>query len=206
MPDSAAASNPLKARAMQPRVVIFAKYPKAGAVKTRLAETIGDAAASRVYRALLDHTLIEARSSGLPVELRYDGAEAADFAQLVSGEIDLVPQGGGDLGERLARVEAPALVIGSDCPGLTAKKLRKAAKALAENDAVIGPATDGGYWLIGLARPMPFLFEAMPWSKPGLLAATLSKLDEAGIGYAMLKELGDIDTEDDLKHWPDFRP
>ena len=206
MPDSAAASNPLKARPMQPRVVIFAKYPKAGAVKTRLAETIGDTAALRVYRALLDHTLIEARSSGLPAELRYDGAEAADFTQLVTGEIDLVPQGGGDLGERLARVQAPALVIGSDCPGLTAKKLRKAAKALAEKDAVIGPATDGGYWLIGLARPMPFLFEAMPWSEPGLLAATLSKLDEAGIGYAMLKELGDIDTEDDLGHWPDFRP
>lgn len=190
---------------MQPRVVIFAKYPQPGKVKTRLAETMGDIAATAVYRALLDHTLIEARSSGLPVEVRYDGADEGRFREIVR-DAALVPQGDGDLGARLARVDAAAIIIGSDCPGLTAKKLRKAAAALEEHEAVIGPAKDGGYWLIGMRRTMPFLFTGMPWSEPGLLAATLSKLDEQGIAYAMLKELGDIDTERDLEQWPDFRP
>lgn len=191
---------------MLARIVIFAKYPTPGRVKTRLAATMGAEVATAAYRKLLAHTLGQAKASGLPVEVRYSGASESEFRALIGKDVALMDQGEGDLGARLARVAAPALIIGSDCPGLSAALLREGAEALASESAVIGPASDGGYWLIGFNTPMPFLFSDMTWSTDSVLAETRSRLEAHGIRPALLPELGDIDTESDLAAWPDFMP
>lgn len=166
---------------------------------------MGPDAATCVYRKLLEHTLAEASASGLPVELRYSGAHESEFRALVGADVALVEQGGGDLGERLARIGPPALIIGSDCPGLRADMLRDAADALASESAVIGRAIDGGYWLIGFNTAMPFLFDDMEWSTKDVFFETQRRFAAHGIRPALLPELGDIDTEADLADWPDFR-
>jgi rSAM/selenodomain-associated transferase 1 len=189
-----------------PRIVIFARWPQAGKVKTRLASALGDDAAACIYRRLLDHTLGAAGDSGLPVELRVTGASCEAFEAEFGPRFCLREQGEGDLGDRLARVEPPALVIGSDLPALTAELLREAAVSLEEHEVVIGPARDGGYWLIGLRQPMPWLFADMAWSTPAVLPETLGRLEARGIAPAMLPELADIDEPEDLALCPKFLP
>lgn len=187
-----------------PTIVIFARWPQPGKVKTRLASVLGDETAARIYRRLLDHTLGVAQDSGLPVELRITGASCEEFAAEFGPGMAIREQGEGDLGERLARVSPPALVIGSDLPALSARLLREAAKALARHEAVIGPARDGGYWLIGLRHACPWLFNDMPWSTPAVLPETLARLEARGIAPALLPELADIDEPHDLADWPEF--
>ena len=189
-----------------PRIVIFARWPEPGMVKTRLALEIGDEAAARIYRRLLDHTLDSARASGVPVELRVTGAEPEQFATEFGRALLIADQGRGDLGERLARVDTPALIIGSDLPGLTPDLLRAAATTLASHDVVIGPAKDGGYWLIGLRKSAPWLFTDMAWSTPAVLPETLARPKMRGIEPAMLPELTDIDEPQDFASWPEFAP
>jgi len=189
-----------------PRIVIFARWPEPGKVKTRLALEIGNEAAARIYRRLLNHTLAAARASNLSLELRVTGAEPERFATEFGTDLVIADQGQGDLGERLARVDTPALIIGSDLPGLTPDLLREAAAALASHDVVIGPARDGGYWLIGLRDLAPWLFADMAWSTPAVLPETLARLDARGIAPALLPELADIDEPQDLAAWPEILP
>lgn len=189
---------------LPPRVVIFARWPEPGKVKTRLATAYGAEAAARVYRRMLDHTLSVTKQSGLPVELRVTGASRERFEAEFGPGLAISEQGEGDLGERLARVEPPALVIGSDLPGLTPGLLREGADALAAHEVVIGPAGDGGYWLIGLRQPMPWLFTGMAWSTPNVLSKTMARLDARGIEHLLLAELADVDEPDDLADWPEL--
>ena len=95
-------------------------------------------------------------------------------------------------------------MIGSDCPGLTAALLREAASVLPNRDAVIGPADDGGYWLLGLREPCPDLFTDIAWSTPEVYPETLRRLDAYGINPHLLPELTDIDTGEDLAAWPEL--
>jgi len=187
-----------------PRIVIFARWPEPGRVKTRLAATLGDEAAARIYRRLLVHTLAVARDSGLPVELRVTGAPRERFETEFGPGFAVSGQAEGDLGERLARVEPPALVIGSDLPALTSSLLREAADALAAHEVVIGPARDGGYWLIGLRRACPWLFTGMAWSTPRVLPETLARLEAHGMAPALLPQLADMDEPGDLVDWPEL--
>lgn len=187
-----------------PRIVIFARWPEPGKVKTRLAAELGDDEAARIYRRLLDHTIEVACASGLPVELRVTGASPERFAAAFGPDIIVREQGEGDLGERLARIEGPALIIGSDLPALTVDLLGQAAKALDTHEVVIGPAKDGGYWLIGFHENMPWLFSDMAWSTPAVLPETLVRLKARGVAPASLPELSDVDEASDLADWPDF--
>jgi rSAM/selenodomain-associated transferase 1 len=187
-----------------PSIVIFARWPQAGMVKTRLAGALGDEGAARVYRRLLGHTIAMARASGLPTELRVTGAPCEKFAQKFGPGLNVRDQGQGDLGARLTRVAVPALVIGSDLPALSPELLREAARALETHEVVIGPARDGGYWLIGLKQPCPWLFAGMAWSTPQVLPETLARLEARGIVPAILSELADIDEPEDLALWPEF--
>ena len=187
------------------KLVIFARLPEPGKVKTRLVPALGAEGASRLYARLLEHTVAEARASGLPFELRVTGGDAAAFRSWLGDDLAIVDQGEGDLGERLSRVEAPALVVGSDCPGISAPILRAAGEALADRSVVIGPATDGGYYLIGFSDRVPFLFEDMGWSTASVFAETLGRLAARGIGPAILPELSDIDTPEDLAAWPELQ-
>ena len=193
--------------AMQfPRIVIFARLPVAGECKTRLIPAFGADGAAAIYRKLLLHTVRQAEASGLPVELRITGGSEAEFRALVGDGPVLVEQGDGDLGERLARVAPPALIVGSDCPGVIPNLFIAAATALAERDVVIGPAQDGGYYLIGFNREVPFLFTDMEWSTPNVFSQTMARLAQAQIAPAVLPELADVDAPEDLAQWPEFRP
>lgn len=189
----------------EPRLSIFARLPVPGKVKTRLIPALGEEGAARVYARLLAQTVEVARESRLPFELRVTGGEEAAFSQLFGEDIAVTEQGEGDLGARMARVPSPALIIGSDCPGITPALLQAAAGALDDRRVVIGPATDGGYYLIGYREPVPFIFADMEWSTPRVFTETLSRLAAEGYGPAILPELADIDTGEDLASWPEFQ-
>lgn len=190
---------------MIPRLAIFARYPTPGAAKTRLIPAIGADGAARVHRRLVERTVAAARNSGLVFELRVTGAPMGAFADWLGEDVALVEQGDGDLGARLARVAAPAIVIGSDAPGLTSTLLAEAAAALLTREAVIGPALDGGYTLLGFRQPVPFVFAEMVWSTDTVFEETMRRLRARGIEPWVLPALGDIDRPEDLAAWPELR-
>ena len=188
---------------IQPVVTLFAKYPRAGEVNTRLIPALGPERAAALHRRLTERTLETARASGLPVEVRFAGASREDFAAWL-GDLSLVKQGEGDLGARLARVEAPAILLGADVPDLRAAHLRSAAEALAEVPVAIGPAQDGGYYLLGFRGPVGFLFADMAWGTGEVLAETRRRLEERGTAYRLLETLSDCDRPEDLSRWPEL--
>jgi rSAM/selenodomain-associated transferase 1 len=186
------------------RVVVMAKHPVPGRVKTRLAATLGAEAAAALARAfVLD---LAARLAALPyrVTWAYWPAEA-DFAALVPGA-RCRPQRGTDLGTRMADAvayafaegTAPVLVLGTDAPHLSAELLAEAAAALVEDDVVLGPADDGGYYLIGLRAPAPVLFTGVEWGTARVLAETLARAREAGLRVHLLPPDFDVDLPADL--------
>ncbi|MEC9431339.1 MAG: TIGR04282 family arsenosugar biosynthesis glycosyltransferase [Pseudomonadota bacterium] len=192
--------------AARPQVVIFVKVPRPGRVKTRLARGVGAPEAARWFRA---------QSRGLIRRLAAD--PRWDVRLAVSPEAEglatraLPPgparqgQGGGDLGARMARAlfgapPGPVLVIGADIPGITPAAMARAFRALAGADAVLGPAEDGGFWLVGLgpARRAPRdLFAGARWSSPHALADVLANLSDVRVAFA--DRLADVDTPDDLR-------
>jgi rSAM/selenodomain-associated transferase 1 len=188
-----------------PIIIIFVKAPRPGFVKTRLATAIGDEAACDAYRQLTETVL--AKLTPLPhVELRFTPDDAEDeIKPWLRKDWTAQPQGEGDLGQRMHRAfleaNAPAILIGSDCPYLELNDLDAAAEALQTHDAVFGPAVDGGYWLIGLNAPCPALFEGIEWSTDAVLKTTLSKADAQGLSVCQLRELSDVDTVEDWSGW-----
>tara|TARA_B100000678_G_scaffold288428_1_gene296868 strand:- start:435 stop:1010 length:576 start_codon:yes stop_codon:yes gene_type:complete len=187
---------------MTPEIAIFARWPEPGKAKTRLIPALGPQGAADLYAKLLELTVREARASGLPFHLRVTGDDPARFRSWLGDDLDVRDQGDGDLGEKLTRVPTPGIMVGSDCPGLTAALLREAASVLPNREAVIGPADDGGYWLLGLAAPCPALFADMAWSTDAVYPETMRRLEEQGISPHLLPELTDIDTGEDLDAWP----
>ena len=190
-----------------PRVIVFVKAPRPGFVKTRLAAAIGDQAACDAYRQLTETVL--AKLTPLPhVELRFapDDTEN-EIAPWLRNDWTARPQGEGDLGQRMHRAftdaNGPAIIIGSDCPHLELSDLEAAADTLKEYDLVLGPATDGGYWLIGLNSPCPALFEKIKWSTGEVLQTTLTKAKGNGLSIHLLRELADVDTVEDWSEWQD---
>ncbi len=189
-----------------PLISIFARWPEPGKAKTRLIPAFGAEGAAAIYTRLLAHTVEVARASGVPFELRVTGADPDDFRAGLGEELQIVDQGEGDLTAKLSRVPAPAIVIGSDCPGLTPAVLRAAAETLETDPMVIGPASDGGYYLLGYREDARFAFRDMEWSTPSVFEETLRRFIARGIRPAVLPELSDIDTAEDIAHWPEFLP
>jgi len=194
------------------QLIVMAKAPVAGFAKTRLIPVLGADGAARLARRLLDETMKQARAAGLgEVELccTPDTTHPAFAAQQRQGGVRLSVQGGGDLGARMDQAITRALVdvaqvilIGTDATQLDAAYLRSACNALAGSDAVLGPAVDGGYVLIGLRRALPRLFEQMPWSTDQVLAQTRVRLAESGLRWVELAPLHDVDEAGDLTHLP----
>jgi rSAM/selenodomain-associated transferase 1 len=197
-------------------LLVFAKAPLPGQVKTRLLSVLTPAAAARLQGTLVRRTL--AKVQAVPGTRRHlccapDCSHpllrrsAADFGAR------LQPQRGGDLGARMAHAfawalrRAPAAVLlGCDCPDLSPALLQQACAALQRHAAVLGPALDGGYVLIGLTRPQPALFRAMPWGSDRVLELTRRRLDQAGLSRYELPPLGDLDRPADLDRYPDLDP
>jgi uncharacterized protein len=194
------------------RVVVMARTPAPGEAKTRLAQAIGDAAAAALAARMLERTLDTARQAAVgAIELCVtpDTRDPAVRAAAARAGAMLAEQGEGDLGERMARIarrvlaagDAP-LIIGTDCPSLSAQHLQQAAQALRQHDAVLQPAFDGGYVLIGLRRFDPRVFEAVPWSTAAVMATTRERLRELGWLWCEAETLHDIDHAADLVHLP----
>ncbi|MEE4250204.1 MAG: TIGR04282 family arsenosugar biosynthesis glycosyltransferase [Alcanivoracaceae bacterium] len=191
-------------------VAIFARPPVAGQVKTRLAATLGDAAALDVYRRLLAMTLESASGSGYPCVM-FAAAPSAELARMADeyGVSFRLQQGHG-LGERMVRAidelhqqYQRVLLIGSDCPELAPHHLQRGFAALAAASVVLGPAEDGGYWLIGSSEALLWrdhkLLDPVSFGGPEALAMTLSCLQYHGATIAMLAALWDLDTEADYR-------
>lgn len=187
-----------------PRIALFAKYPRAGEAKTRLAPLLGEQGAAEVHRKLVERTLATMRESGLPFAVHFAGAPREDFAAWLGEDVPLFEQGDGDLGARLARVAAPAILLGADIPALRAEHLAAAAAAMQDVPAVIGPANDGGYYLLGFTIEMPFLWRDMPWGTETVRERTEARLAEHKVPYRLLAELDDCDRPEDLQQWPEL--
>lgn len=187
------------------RIVLFTRYPEPGRAKTRLIPALGASGAAELHRRLTERTLTQVRAARLPYEVRATGAPPEDFARWL-GTPNVVDQGDGDLGARMQRAAAPfpTIFIGADAPDLSALHLTDAAAALCEHDVAVGPAEDGGYWLLGLARPVAGLFDEMPWGTDRVLAMTRARLRAAGMTVAMLPCLADLDRPEDLRRWPEL--
>jgi uncharacterized protein len=188
-------------------VVVFARVPEAGRVKTRLAAAIGTAAATEVYRALLEHTLAEALASGYPVTLALAEPAADPAAWTPPLGVGVELQAGGDLGERMAAAFAArfaagagvVVLVGSDVVDLDRSRLRRAAAACARAPVVLAPAADGGYALVAQRAPGVAIFAGVPWSSSRTLAATRARLARLGAAHEELETVRDIDTADDLR-------
>ncbi len=196
----------------QPALILMVKNPVAGKTKTRLAAEVGDAKALEMYAVLTRHTGDQVL--GLDQVTRYlhysefvdtaDDWPNRDFIKLV--------QVGAGLGERMAaafdhafvRDHDRVVIIGSDCPGLTTDVLRQAFAALEDHALVVGPATDGGYYLLGMRHPHPTLFADMEWSTEHVLEDTLARARVRGLSVARLPVLSDVDYLADWQAygWP----
>ena len=190
---------------VRPRLVLFARYPTPGRAKTRLIPALGAEGAAELHRRLTERTLATLRATGLPVEVRTTGARVDMFRRWL-GDVDCVPQGVGHLGVRMRRAaaRAPAILVGADVPDLEPRHLLAAAAAVAETPVAIGPAEDGGYYLIGIAEPLPWLFAPMAWGTEVVRATTLDRLAGRGVAATLLEPLSDLDTPEDLQRWPNL--
>lgn len=188
-------------------VCVFTNPPLPGQAKTRLIPAVGPEGAAELARAMLLDTLEMARS--LP-DARVVLATAAPFTEEVPlpAPVPSLSQGEGDLGQRMERVlrraveehGAPALLIGTDLPGLPVARLEQARQALVDGDATLGPAEDGGFYLIGLRRAAePGLLSDLPWSASNTCAATLARLRERGLHTTTIEPWFDLDTPQDLE-------
>lgn len=190
------------------RIVIFAKAPVPGRVKTRLIPALGEAGAARLAARMLDLALGEACAAAVgPVELCMSPApDSSDWVDVpLPADIETRDQGEGDLGTRMARVAQCALaqgeavlLTGTDCPELTAAHLREAAAQLSGHDAVLYRAADGGYVLLGLRTFDPSLFEDIPWSTAVVADITLERMAALGWNVWLGETLRDIDVPADL--------
>lgn len=187
------------------KLIVFVKAPVAGQVKTRLARAVGAAPAAAIYRRMVE--IILGNLAALEdVEIHYAPADARGAIEhWLRPGWDALPQTEGSLGDRLiASFESAfergahrVVLIGTDCPEVTAQDIRDAWRALSSNDLVLGPATDGGYWLIGLAQRNPTVFENITWSSSLVLEQTLAHAREFMLKTQLLRELSDVDTEED---------
>jgi rSAM/selenodomain-associated transferase 1 len=189
------------------RVAIFAKAPVPGDVKTRLAPVLGAEGAAELHESLVRQALFTSILAGVgPVELWCTPDETHAFFAQCAAEMGarLQRQQGSDLGARMAHAFDSALaagrhliVIGTDCPALTATDIENAAMALASHDAVVTPAEDGGYVLIGLSRSVAGLFDGIEWGAASVMAATRERLREGGARWHELPVLWDVDRPED---------
>ena len=187
---------------------IFAKHPQPGRVKTRLAATIGDEPACRLYRAFVETLL--ARFAGVAdrrVLVFSPPERRAEFEPLAGQSWQLAEQSAGDLGQRMRRHFEDAfddgasrvVLLGSDSPTLPVEYVERAFDLLKEVPVVLGPSDDGGYYLIGAAGRVPLIFDDIAWSSEGVWEQTIRRLRALGRDFRELPSWYDVDDEDDLR-------
>jgi rSAM/selenodomain-associated transferase 2/rSAM/selenodomain-associated transferase 1 len=202
------------------QIIVFGRYPVPGQVKTRMIPALGPAGAAELHRRLSEQILVTSfdygRRVGAKIQFCYDGGDSQRIKRwLPLPGLTHSPQSSGDLGRRMAAAfEAAfqegcerAILIGTDMPDLSEAHLMAAFTALASHDVVLGPSSDGGYWLVGMKRDHD-IFSAIPWGGDLVLEETLKKVRRLGLRHARLKVLRDLDTPEDLRRqysenrWP----
>lgn len=198
---------------MVQRLIVFTRYPRPNETKTRLIPALGPEGAAELQRDMTRHVLNNVRGltalQPVSLEVRFEGGDARRMEALFGSGVQYRPQGTGDLGARLERAcnEAFAeggertVIIGADCPEITSELLSEAFDRLAASDLVLGPASDGGYYLIGLRRPLPQLFAHMPWGSEEVFNETIRRASELSLVVSLLRMLSDVDRPEDLTVW-----
>jgi uncharacterized protein len=196
------------------QLIVFTRYPTVGQAKTRLIPALGAAGAVELHRQMTAHTLAQVRElqqhQSLTVTIYCAGQQ--DQSKIVAwlgAEWQYQQQVVGDLGVRMATAFADRLqsgmqkvvIIGTDCPGLTAEIIQNAFEQLSDHELVLGPAIDGGYYLIGLRSIRPELFRDIPWSTDAVLAKTMEIAQQLHLSTALLPSLVDVDRPADLPVW-----
>lgn len=180
-------------------------------MKTRLMPALGAQRATALHRWMVAGTCDAAKAAvtrrGISLLIRYTGGTEDAMAAWLGDDLQYEDQGEGDLGHRLRRAFDVALgnghrgvvVIGTDCPELTGAEIEDAFERLGDSELVLGPAADGGYYLIGMSRAFPRLFDAIPWGTDRVLAETRQVAEELRLSVSMLRLLHDVDRPEDLE-------
>lgn len=198
---------------MRERLVIFTRYPEPGKTKTRLIPVLGEEGAASLQRQMTEHKLAEVRKlqafHPLSIEVHFAGGNEQLMQDWLGSSIVYRRQSQGDIGCRMASAFQASfeagmnrvVLIGSDCPDLNAQVLAQAFQALEQHDLVLGPARDGGYYLIGLHQLFPELFTGISWSTAEVLQQTQSIAKRLELAVAYLPLLSDVDRPEDLSVW-----
>ncbi len=196
------------------RLIVFTRYPEPGKTKTRLIPALGALGAATLQRQMTKYVLCQARElqnfHPVSVEVRFAGGEQQLMQKWLGTDFQYVAQGTGDLGYRMTKAIADACknkiesvaIIGSDCPQLNAVVIAQAFQLLHQNcDLVLGPALDGGYYLIGVNRLIPELFIDIDWGTERVLKQTVNIAEKLNLAIAYLPTLADVDRPEDLYIW-----
>ncbi len=194
-------------------LLVFARHPFPGQVKTRLIPALGEEGAAELYRNMAVRTVTACRRvrlmRGTTLRVCFAGDSVDAMAHWLGRDIAFEPQTSGDLGVRMKTAFAKAfhegagavLLVGTDCPDLDASVLNEGFEALHHHDLVLGPASDGGYYLIGMKQSHASLFDGIAWSTNTVLESTLERASLERLDVVCLDVLHDVDTADDLIHW-----
>ncbi len=201
-------------------IIIFTRYPEPGTTKTRMIPLLGDVGAAELARQMTEHTVKVARSyiSDAPgmrnIEIQYTGGNFGGMQAWLGKDLCYVSQVNGNLGDRMSHAVGKAFengatyvtVIGTDCPGLTERHLRETFESLRQNDSVIGPAGDGGYYLFGIRLHagidvIPSIYPDIEWGSKHVLFQTVTHLRDIGLSFCFIERLDDVDRPEDLPVW-----
>ncbi len=194
-------------------LIIFTRYPEAHKTKTRLIPALGPEGAAALQYEMTRHTLRwvgRLRSDlALSVEVRFEGGDAVRMRDHFGSGFSYRPQGPGDLGRRMARAVQEGcrsgarrtVVMGTDCPDISPQLVLTAFDRLMTHDLVLGPAMDGGYYLIGLCRPELELFSNIDWGTEQVLSDTLVRAKQLSLSVSQLETLSDVDRPEDIAVW-----
>jgi len=198
------------------RLIVFTRYPEPGESKTRLIPALGPQGAADLHQKMTEHTLSWARRwkghCAGSLEVHFTGKSEESFQEWLGPDLSFRPQSEGDLGARMHQAFRQAfregaekvVIVGTDCPGLNENLTQEAFARLEQGDVVLGPAKDGGYYLIGLPRPVEELFRRIPWGTGEVLAKTLETAQRLGLRVSLLETLDDVDRPEDLPIWEKF--
>lgn len=200
------------------QLIIFTRFPEPGTTKTRLIPCLGPEGAARLQREMTEHLLKRVASVRTPrqwnTEIRFEGGTESRVREWLGPDLRYAPQGAGDLGTRMNRAvrearqdgAADVVIIGSDIPGISGDIIEKAFFALSVKPLVLGPAADGGYYLIGLRRDaapdaVSALFDGISWGSDTVLADTTHRAEREKLAWFRLPRLRDVDRPEDLPVW-----
>ncbi|MFB8790959.1 MAG: TIGR04282 family arsenosugar biosynthesis glycosyltransferase [Potamolinea sp.] len=203
---------------MRERLIIFTRYPEPGKTKTRLIPALGKEGAAILQRQMTEQKLAQAKKlqtySPLSLEIHFSSGNEQLMQEWLGSNIIYKRQSEGDIGCRMASAFHESfqtgikqvVLIGTDCPELDTKLMNQAFEALIQHDLVLGPARDGGYYLIGLNQFIPELFTGITWSTAEVLSQTLSIAEKLELAIAFLPTLSDVDRPEDLAVWNANKP